>query len=272
MTRHYAEELQDALDGRLVPEQRVEIEEHLKSCVVCAGLYERLRWTRDLMAEVGDLPLPSELSARVSAVLEREDQSPGLTVGPPAMRVKHRGTGRWAVWGLPLAAALAVAVGVSTWLYRSPPVAATPQALATAFDSYKREALSLALSTSDISQLEAFFGATDLDFSVRVLDLDMMGYRPLGGRIVDVDGRRAALLVYQAGARVVLCIMYRGDAAVDGRGGEVRAHAGFDFYVHRINGKTVVLWQEGSVTCGLVGDGDPQAVIDLAFAKAMKPA
>jgi len=32
----------------------------------------------------------------------------------------------------------------------------------------------------------------------------------------------------------------------------------------------VVFWSEGDVVCVLVGDGPPEAVVSLAFAKAMK--
>ena len=65
--------------------------------------------------------------------------------------------------------------------------------------------------------------------------------------------------------------MYLGDAAA-AASGEVREHAGITFHVHRMAGRTVVAWQEGRVTCALVSDGEPNEVLQLAIAKAMKAA
>jgi hypothetical protein len=49
-------------------------------------------------------------------------------------------------------------------------------------------------------------------------------------------------------------------------------HQGFEFLVYRRNDLTLVFWQEREegVMCVLVGDGDPRAVIQLAFAKAVE--
>jgi anti-sigma factor RsiW len=126
--------------------------------------------------------------------------------------------------------------------------------------------------TDNAERLHGFFAEAGLGFDPRVLDLAMMGYHLVGGSIEVINGHRIALFAYRTDAdRVVLCAMYLGNAAANA-GGEVRRHAGIDFYVYRVEGKTVVLWQEGAVTCALVADGDPEAVVSLAFAKAMRAA
>jgi hypothetical protein len=51
---------------------------------------------------------------------------------------------------------------------------------------------------------------------------------------------------------------------------ERRTNDSIDFYLHREGELTLVFWQEGGVVCVLVGDGDPEAVLGLAFAKAVR--
>ncbi|MGH7821367.1 MAG: hypothetical protein ACREQ9_16500, partial [Candidatus Binatia bacterium] len=68
----------------------------------------------------------------------------------------------------------------------------------------------------------------------------------------------------------LLCVMYRGAAAAAAPGGEAPRRGGVTFHVHRAAGATAVFWQEGEVACALVGDGDPEAVIALAYEKARR--
>ena len=51
---------------------------------------------------------------------------------------------------------------------------------------------------------------------------------------------------------------------------DVRENDDIQFFVHRVGDLTVVFWQEGEVVCALVSDIDPEAVVALAFSKAMR--
>ena len=179
---------------------------------------------------------------------------------------------RRARWVTALAAGILLVAGITLLTQQRPQRQDVVPVLAGAFGHYRAAARTLDLLTDDAERLHAFFAAAGLGFDARVLDLRMMGYHLVGGSVEVIDGHRIALFAYRTDAdRIVLCAMYLGDAAASA-GGEVRRHAGIDFYVHRIEGKTVVLWQEGAVACALVADGDPEEVVNLAFAKAMRAA
>lgn len=101
----------------------------------------------------------------------------------------------------------------------------------------------------------------------------MMKYELVGGRPHRLDGAPSALFVYEGpGRSYLLCQMYRGQAKDVSRGAVVRHHGGFDFFIHRARGITMAFWQEGEVTCVLASDMDPEALVQLAFAKAMRRA
>ena len=102
-----------------------EEEEHLRTCKVCADLVQDLRY----IAEQAKLLVPmEEPSPRVwngiSKTLERE----GL-VKPASARRGLLGPQRqsWG-WMIPVAAVLALAVGISTWRQHNPQNVATDQA------------------------------------------------------------------------------------------------------------------------------------------------
>jgi hypothetical protein len=51
---------------------------------------------------------------------------------------------------------------------------------------------------------------------------------------------------------------------------ETREHDGIPFDIFQVEGPTLVFWPEGDVLCVLVSDGEADALIQLAFAKAMR--
>jgi hypothetical protein len=64
--------------------------------------------------------------------------------------------------------------------------------------------------------------------------------------------------------------MYEGQLADLPRSGDMREHNGIAFQVYRVGALTLVFWQEGTVVCVLASDADAEAVIQLAYAKAVK--
>ena len=272
MTRHYEVELLDAVDGRLGPAARREVDAHLAECNTCRSSFEQLRWVRQVLAANQPAEeLPPELAARLGAALDAEDHAeadiPGMQVPRPAA---PRFVG-WAPAALAVAAAVVIAIGVFT--PRGPVAPTVVTIVARDFDAYRTGALPLALTTTNGTQLQTFLDANQIGFGVRVLDLGMMGYTLTGGRVIALNGRPAALIAYRANAgSPLVCVMYLGDAASLTRGASLREHNGFTFYVHRVGGSTLVAWQEGALTCVLVSDAEPEAVIRLAFEKAMRAA
>jgi anti-sigma factor RsiW len=263
--RHYDAEIQDLLDGRLAAPVRSEVESHLKDCAECRRRLEAFRWTRQAAARVAAGPeLPEGLAGDVARLLEAEDRG---RAGAGAGRRPGLTRALWAA-----AALLALAVAGSWLFLRRPATVDLPSQVAEDYRRYRAGELRLELETSRPEDAEALFRRRGLGFRVRVFDLAMMGYRVAGARVHEISGRPSALFVYRApGGELLLCQMYEGQVAeLPAAGAERRLHDGIEFRIFRRGALTLVFWQEGEVVCVLASDITPEAVVALAFAKAVK--
>jgi len=257
---HPAVALQELLDGRLDEGQRAEVEEHVAACERCRRELEIVRWARRTLRDTATSETaPETLEDEVRASLDREDG----VVGAPAPRPRRP-------WLRPLAAA-AVLVALGLALPSLWPTPDVPTRLARDFVDYRAGRLTLGRTASDVATIEQFFSEQGLGFEVRVLDLAMMAYEPVGGRVHQVGGEPSAFFVYQGPeGQVLLCEMFRGRVTDLPEEAGRRTNEGIDFRIYERDGKTVVAWQEGVVVCVLVSDLPREDVIQLAFAKAMK--
>ena len=258
MTPHPSgEEIQDLLDGRLVPTQRAEIEAHLAECALCQHTLATLAWARQAAAQLPVHEPPPELQARVALVLNREARPV-----PTAARRLRR-----VAWAMGL---VAVAAAAAFLLVRRSSVD-LPAAVARAYAAYETAAVGLDTATADAAALEAFFARHGITFPTRVFDLGMMGFRVVGGRTHMLAGRPSALFVYRgANGQALMCQMYEGTLAQLPAGGETREHNGIAFRVYRSGAVALVFWQEGRVVCVLASDAPVEEVVQLAYAKATK--
>jgi anti-sigma factor RsiW len=256
-TGHYSETLQDLLDVRLAPTEEAEVRAHLAACAECrvelARLEEARTAARALRAE---REVPGGLASKIAAGLDAED----------AARPGHP-TRRLIVWG-GLAASLVMVA--SLFWPRSEPVG--PATAARDFDAVVDGTTPLTFVTADPAALERQF-ATAGAASVRVFDLAMMGFTLEGGRVQSFGDVPSALYVYRnaAGERVV-CQMYEGTTGSLPATDDIRSHRDFRFHVYREGDMTIVFWQEGAIVCVLASRLPQEAVVQLAFAKAMRPA
>jgi anti-sigma factor RsiW len=259
---HYGEQLQDFLDGRLGEPERTRLAGHLADCAQCRRELEALRWVKE--QALGGLPgetVPSDLAARVRAGLDAADAEARRS---GAARARFR-LPRWAA-----AAALAAAALVLFLVWRPAPEP-LPDRAARDFAELTAGRLPLAISASQSRVIEEYFARNGVGFATRVFDLGMMRYELVGGRVHRLDGRVSALWAYRgADGRLLVCQMYEGRVVELPPPDEVRENNGIAFRIYREENVTVVFWQEGDVVCVLVSDGDFEAVIQLAFAKAVK--
>lgn len=265
MTAHLRDdEIQDALDGRLEPGVVERHRDHARSCEACGGRWRAFEDLKRQTAQLTPPELPAALAEAIASTLDAEDRR---------ARGTHR-RNRWLALAAGVAAVVAV-VGVGTRLATRPkqvPVATDLPALAAqSFRDVRSGRLKLALHTSDPALLEGHLAAQGLGFPTRVFDLAMMKQHLLGGGAGDVGGRRAALFAYRGeDGALIVCQMYRGTLAELPAAPRHREHEGIPFQIYEAGELTVVFWAEGDVVCVLVGDGPPEAVVSLAFAKAMK--
>jgi hypothetical protein len=172
---------------------------------------------------------------------------------------------------LTLAAALVLSLGaILARIAFGPP--SLPTAVADDLRARAAGRVPMTLETSDPARLESWLGSAPLALPTRVFDLRMMGYELRGGGADTLAGRASAVIVYRevATGRAVICRMLRGGLTDLPPPAEMREHDGISFDIYHVEGLTLVFWPEGDVWCVLVSVGEPDALIQLAFAKPMK--
>ena len=146
-----------------------------------------------------------------------------------------------------------------------------PSEVARDYKNYKTDKLPLMLKTEDVKEMEKFFSEEGIPFKTRVFDLGMMNYRLLGGRAHKLITRKSAFFVYRGkGDDILVCQMYPGRVTELPAGAVLRENKGIQFYVYRVKDLTIAFWQEGAVICVLTSDMNPEQLVQLAFAKAVK--
>ena len=259
--RHYAEELDALLDGRLDDATRAAVEAHLGACEECRRAHGALRWTKQFAAARFAAPdAPAELREKILRSL-RAGTIAEVVPAPPRR-----------AWRRPLALALAASIALAAVLagvhfFAQP---ALPVLVAEDFRAYRAQQLPLDLATADVKELERFFTAGGVPFATRVFDLGMMDYRLVGGRVHRLAGQPGALFVYRNSAgEELVCQMFAGRVAQLPAGAERRTNKGREFFIYKKDTTTAVFWQEGAVVCVLASDIAPENVVQLAYAKAM---
>jgi anti-sigma factor RsiW len=264
MTTHLRDEqIHDALDGRLSEPLLGELRNHVRSCGACRARWQALEALKSSLRELAAPKLPPALAQALSATLDTEDRR---------RRSAMRGR-RW----LLLAAGVAGLAALAGWMARfaTPPHETRPDSLpvlmARDFQALRSGHEQLSVRTSNPVELERRLAASGLGFPTRVFDLAMMKQHLLGGSAGTLGGRPAALVAYRGeDGTLLVCRMLNGTLAELPAPQRRRDHEGIAFQIYDVDGLTLVFWQEGVVVCALVGDGPPEAVVELALAKAMK--
>ena len=266
--RHYHDEIQDWLDGRLAPEVLADLERHLAACPECQRDHAAMGWIKREASRRLPMPeVPEELRNRIVMAIRAErplvtvPQSPALPPSPVFQPGKNR------LWLGAVAALLLVSLAVTTYWFRPLDM---PKVAVRDFQSYQAERIKLEFQTGDVRQMEGYFQAHGVAFNTRVFDLAMMNFRLVGGRIQGSGRSARALFVYQGpAAHRLICQMYLGRVGDLPAGAVLSQHKGFTFHRFESNGVTAVFWQEGAVVCVLASDLAPEEVVQLAVAKAM---
>lgn len=261
---HLGDELHEALDGRLSANERQAVEMHLTACSVCRARFDALAAAKAATAGLRDESLPADLRASLLDAVRRESLS------PPDEAKAWRGPARAPAWSWGLAAAALLALAIFVMWPRSGGGAIVAAAAAD-YRAYRAGQLALEAQTASVADVEEFFRRADPGFQVRVFDLAMMRFAIEGGRVHRLGGRLSVLFVYRGPSdERIVCQMYQGLTDDLPEPTTRRSHDGIAFQVYDRNGLTLVFWQEGDVVCVLVGEGPAEAIVQLAFAKAMK--
>ena len=262
-SRHFKDELQDLLDGRLDALMSSEVERHLGTCDECRREYEALRWTKQVATNRhATAEAPADLRESILQSLRTKVELPSIVTLPPQDAKP---------WLRPLlaiaAVVLALAIVGALWFVRAPTF---PASVARDFRDYKARKITMQLDTGDVKEMEAFFTTRGIRFQTRVFDLGMMKYQLVGGRAHELRRQPSAAFAYRGpDGQILLCQMYPGKTTELPAGAVLRENKGIKFHIYQANGVTAVFWQEGTVVCVLASDIPMEEIVQLAFAKAM---
>lgn len=263
-SRHPTDLLQEVVAGRLAGDQRALVDAHLAICAQCRRELDALRWAKTQLVKAADeTTIPDDLQVRLRRALDEEDARAGRQPATMETDRKRAGSVPWVRW-----VAAAAAIVVSVWLGTRSSTTPVEQAI-NDFRQFTTGSLPLEVQTTDPQLLQSRLREANLSFAARVFDFGMMDYRLVGGGLNRVAGQPSALFAYQGpGDRALVCQMYAGSVRDLPPPTSRRSNEGVEFLVYREGDLTVVFWQEGTVVCVLVANGDSEAAIKLAFAKA----
>jgi anti-sigma factor RsiW len=256
------------LDGDCSPEEAQQVEQHVVACPRCRRLVDALTATQvTLRAGHAEEEHPPGLEQGILDRLDAEDATG--TVATIHSRPGSVSVGRWWL----VAASLAALVG-ALWVYQhrelpTPAVADLSTFIHQASYGLLEGPLAATVAASESATIEQRWQRAGIAFPVRVLDLSAMGLDVVGGDAMTIAGVPMARSVYQGPDGRLVCWMMRLRMEALPEDFESRTHRDIEFRIYRRGSETLVFWEEGPVLCGLVAAGDPEAVIGLAFAKAM---
>lgn len=223
------EKIHALLDGELPSPAALEVESHVRACPSCAAAYGRLRSLRSaLRSEALAFVPPAALEDRVRA---------GLAAA-------RRAEGRRSLPLFALAASLLLGVAIGRFLLPLSREVAAPPSAQSIVDAHVRVLASGILTevtSSDQHTVKPWF-AGKVPFSPAMKDLASEGFPLLGGRVENVSGAPAAVLVYGRARHVIEVFVH-----VAGR---ETARAGSS----EIRGFHVVTWTQGDLVYEAVSD------------------
>ena len=228
-------ELMAYADGQLDDARRAGVEDHLsrhpEDAASVAAWRRQNEAIRALHAPVAEKPVPSRLDVRRMAEAH-------AGAGLPAMRI---------------AAALVLCLGLGAaagWYGRqafAPPASAGPGLVGEAIDAhrlYAREVLHPVEVKADQRAHLAAWLSRRLDRPLTVPDLNSIGFRLVGGRLLPADGVPAAQFMYEDdhGRRITLYIV-------------PTAHEPETAFRYAVRSNTETFyWRDETIACALVGD------------------
>jgi anti-sigma factor RsiW len=217
-------------DGELPSPAALEVESHARACPSCAAAYGRLRSLRSaLRSEALRFTPPAALAGRVRAELAGARRPGGQRFVSPL---------------LALAASLLLGVAIGRFLLPVSRELSAPPSVQSIIDAHVRALASGKLTevaSSDQHTVKPWF-AGKVPFSPAVKDLASEGFPLLGGRVENVSGTPAAVLVYGRARHVIEVFVRVAERGTEGAGSS------------EMRGFHVVTWRRRDLVYDAVSD------------------
>jgi len=170
------------------------LEQHVDGCAACAAALRLQRALRQAVRSVPYHRAPDTLRARLRAQLPLAAGAPAPTAAPLPRAQPHRRRD-WSRWAMPIAASLALAVGLNVMLEtQRGQDALRDELIAGHVRSLQGAHLSDVVS-SDQHTVKPWFNGK-LDYAPPVRDLAQQNFPLLGGRLDYIAHRQVAALIY----------------------------------------------------------------------------
>jgi anti-sigma factor RsiW len=237
-------ELAALADGTLPVERRAAVEARVAASPELQELLERQRRSVAATQALADEPVPASLRVAV------DERARGRRAG--------RGRRRWLVPRLGTAGALAAAFAVVAAVFLGGGPGTPTVAEAARFAGEPPTGPAPRPAGTEGTRL-----ATRVD-GVVFPDLRSYGWRAVGVRTGEVDGRDTTTVVYEKDGRRIAYAVVAGDGLPRPSPAEETTRERVLFQTLRVDGRLVVTWRRLGHTCVLVGDAPPSELLALA--------
>ena len=170
------------LDGELSAEETVDVQTHLDNCPECAVLYRNEKLFLDLVtASLSTAVAPRHLEQKIKMALKTSGTGERLrSAGIPALMM----------------AVLILMVTAVFFFSERKPVPALVNAAVNTHQEYLNENVPLDIASHDPIQVKLWFEKRT-DFPVSLGQDPVKNLRLLGGRLIEMDGKKAVFLAYE---------------------------------------------------------------------------
>ena len=250
-------DLERLVDGELDAQEAAELRAHVAACETCTAELKELEDLNAVLRAGRRETAPARLRERVDRILDGDLAD---TARPPAGGLSRRGLGFAALGAL--AASVATAVVLPKLMASRLEPGEIAGTLVRDFETFLFAERVLDFVEADPVGVAVWYRAR-LDFDLPRLPADLSGYRLRGGRLCWLLDRRLASLSFEGGEdSLALYIMPSDGLALPESG---RAAGGLrDASVHHRDRFTNVIWREGDLVLGLVGEAPPERVEEIA--------
>lgn len=248
------------VDGEFDERETGEFEAHLQTCEECQRRVERRAEVKSALQEsTAEVEAPEGLRERIVEELHRVDDEESGERAPEA-EGRRASQLAYAAAAVPLAAGIALVA----WLVPAmtvQPVESEELPIVEQTVEWHQRDFPVEVEGSDSAEISQWFGGK-VDFPVRLPAFDGERIELVGGRIANVQNRRAAYISYRADGEELSVMLFRGEG-LKVPGERVRDVAGREVAVLNNDGYGVAVMQNDGITYTMTSDLGQNELVEL---------
>lgn len=247
------------LDHALEVKERLDIEEHVRSCRPCTGRLEAEQTLRRFLRQHGQVAsLPEDVKRQLIHHAIHPLPAPRWWVRVGAGRQV-----RDFVTGVAAAAVLLLAINSLFTASRSDDSMQTfVQEASTTYWTYTTQRIPPEVESTDDTMVTQWLN-NHTGYQLQVPCITDQATRLQGGRLCRLHNRKSAALIYKRNGVDIMLFAFKGESLSLPTQPTVRT-SGQAFYLQSVGGRPVAMWQRGGITYSLVGDLPPDELLRLA--------